>query len=70
MNDKGATKKFGCLKCGEPFEVHPPDDIHKVATRFEKESKDPVKVEYTCKKCGNVNVLFWGHRPTGPAWSA
>ncbi|MCW3994859.1 MAG: hypothetical protein NWE98_01760 [Candidatus Bathyarchaeota archaeon] len=59
---------YSCLKCGTDFEIYPPDDIHVVASRIEDETSHFVKVEHVCKNCGYVNVIYWGHRPSDPAW--
>jgi len=62
-NDRG--KKFSCLKCGAPFISYPPDDIHDTASLKQDEVKDPIKIEYRCEKCGNINVLYWGWTSIG-----
>jgi len=58
---KEKVKKFSCLNCGTPFEAYPPDDLHDKATRKKGFYKDNIKVNYICKKCKNVNTLYWGH---------
>ena len=58
---KETLKRFSCLKCGTPFEVYPPDDLHDIATRKETDFKDNIKVDYKCNACGNINTIFWGH---------
>lgn len=57
-DDRG--KKFSCIKCGECFVGYPPDDFHQTASLNPNEINNPVKIEYKCPKCGNVNVLYWG----------
>ena len=54
-------KEFSCLKCGSSFIGYPPDDFHQTASIKKEEFDDPIKVDYRCKECGNVNVLYWGH---------
>jgi len=61
-NKRGKT--FSCMKCGETFEAHPPDDFHQVASIKPDGVEDPIKVEYRCKGkgCNHVNVLYWGYQ--------
>ncbi len=54
------VKKFSCLKCGTTFTAYPPDDFHQSAALKHYELEEPIKIEYKCEKCGNVNVLYWG----------
>ena len=66
------VKKYGCIKCGTPFEIHPPDDLHTTASRNEKEceTRGVVKMEYTCKNCGTINNIYWCRRHKVPDWYA
>jgi len=57
-NERGKT--FSCLKCGASFMGYPPDDYHQIASLKKTEVLDPIKVEYRCKECGKINVLYWG----------
>ena len=54
------AKGFSCLKCGTPYMAYPPDDFHYDASIKEKDVEDPIKVDYKCKECGNMNTLYWG----------
>jgi predicted RNA-binding Zn-ribbon protein involved in translation (DUF1610 family) len=64
MSDKLKYKKFSCTKCGTPYEAYPPDDKHRFATMVGKEAnKDHIIVKYTCKNCGNSNIIYWTHSP-------
>jgi DNA-directed RNA polymerase subunit RPC12/RpoP len=64
LSRNGKTKMFSCAKCGAPFEAFPPDDLHSIATRLEKEAtKDNVIAEYKCRDCGKVNTIYWVHTP-------
>ncbi|TFH25758.1 hypothetical protein E4G67_00560 [Candidatus Bathyarchaeota archaeon] len=58
------AKKYGCVKCGTPFEVHPPDDLHTTASRDEKacEIRGAVKMNYVCANCGATNTVHWCRR--------
>lgn len=60
LASKAKERKYGCLKCGNPFEAYPPDDRHHTATRSEKDYEDNIKVEYQCSKCGEKNIIYWG----------
>jgi len=55
------AKKFSCVKCGSPFEIYPPDDLHKTASRDEKacEIRGSIKMDYVCTNCGATNTLYW-----------
>ncbi len=55
----GKEKKFACVKCGNVLEVHPPDSVHKYASRNQAVCDRGVKVEQICDKCGSVNVFYW-----------
>ena len=70
MVDVRKTKKYSCVNCGEPFEIHPPDDLHTTASRIARECEQNVKIEYKCKKCGNLNTIFWCRRGRHPDWYA
>jgi DNA-directed RNA polymerase subunit M/transcription elongation factor TFIIS len=70
MSGSRKTKKYSCVKCGEPFEINPPDDLHTTASRVEKECETSVKIEYECKKCGNLNTIYWCRRGRHPDWYA
>lgn len=70
MGETCKTKRYSCVKCGEPFEIHPPDDLHTTASRVEKECEQNVKIEYECKKCGNLNTIYWCRRGRHPDWYA
>lgn len=58
-----SEKKFSCIKCGSPFDVYPPDDRHDFAARKESDVIDPIKIDYKCENCGNINTIYWGHIP-------
>ena len=69
MSDKLKHKKFSCTKCGVPYEAHPPDDKHIIATGVGEEAKkDHIIVKYTCKNCGNINTIYWTHPLPDPAY--
>ena len=70
MVDTRKTKRYSCVKCGEPFDIHPPDDLHTTASRIERECEQSVKIEYNCKKCGNLNTIYWCRRGRHPDWYA
>jgi len=53
-------KTFSCLKCGAMFIGYPPDDFHQTASVKSNGVEDPIKVEYKCPSCGNMNGLYWG----------
>jgi len=55
------VKKYGCVKCGTPFKIHPPDDLHTTASRDEKacEIRGAIKMGYVCANCG-ATTLFTG----------
>ena len=55
-------KVFSCKDCGKPFEVHPPDDKHIVASV--EEQKDSVPRTYKCKG-GHKNTIYW-YEEAGP----
>jgi hypothetical protein len=55
----GKMRKFACIKCGVPLEVHPPDSVHKYASRDERYCERSIKVEHQCEKCGASNIIFW-----------
>jgi DNA-directed RNA polymerase subunit RPC12/RpoP len=61
LNKTKKVKVFGCVKCGAPFEVYPPDDLHKKASRDEKacEISGVAKMDYVCANCGGTNTLYW-----------
>jgi len=61
MSIQKKAKTFGCTKCGEPFEIHPPDEMHTIASRDEKGCgiSDHVKMEYICKNCKSINNFYW-----------
>jgi rubredoxin len=61
LSKKEKVKRFSCVKCGSPFDAHPPDDLHNTASLKEADVEDPIKVEYRCKDCGNINVIYWGY---------
>ena len=65
-------KKYGCTKCGQVIEVHPPDDLHTRASRYEKECelRGSVKMEYKCNNCGELNTIYWCRRRKHPDWYA
>jgi hypothetical protein len=52
-------RKYACVKCGTLLEVHPPDAIHKYASRNEALCERSVKVEQVCEKCGHANTIYW-----------
>jgi len=63
-------KTYGCIKCGKPFEVYPPDDFHQDASRDPndlEEGKDAIKMDYQCLGCKNVNTLYWGSQKIAAA---
>ncbi len=64
MGTTKKVKKYGCVKCGIPFEIHPPDDLHTTASRNETacESRGVIKMDYTCKNCGAINTMYWCRR--------
>jgi len=64
MDISKKVKKYGCVKCGVPFEIHPPDDMHTTASRDETvcETRGAVKMDYTCKNCGTINTIYWCRR--------
>jgi DNA-directed RNA polymerase subunit RPC12/RpoP len=66
------TKRYSCTKCGAPFEIDPPDDLHTTASRNVKEceARGDVKMEYTCRNCGTVNIVYWCRRSKFPDWYA
>jgi DNA-directed RNA polymerase subunit M/transcription elongation factor TFIIS len=69
MNDKIKHKNFSCTKCGVAYEAYPPDDKHSFATMVREEAKkDHVVVKYTCKSCGNFNIIYWTHPPSDLAY--
>ena len=63
MVRKETAKTFSCLYCGTPFEAYPPDDLHTVASRNEKDYEDHIKINYKCtaKGCGEINTIYWGY---------
>jgi hypothetical protein len=65
----GKVRKFTCVKCGTILEVHPPDSVHKYASRDERYCERGIKVEHKCEKCGNLNTIFWCNFVI-PAWYA
>jgi DNA-directed RNA polymerase subunit RPC12/RpoP len=54
-------KEYGCVKCGTPFKVNPPDDLHTTASRDEKacQIRGVIKMDYICAKCGATNTIHW-----------
>jgi len=60
LTPKPKKKKYLCFKCKAPLEACPPDDVHIVAARSEKDFKDNIKVEYQCSKCQEKNIIYWG----------
>ena len=62
------VKRYACTKCGTPFDIHPPDDLHTTASRHEKdcETRGHVKMEYVCKNCGEKNIIYWCRRRNSP----
>jgi DNA-directed RNA polymerase subunit RPC12/RpoP len=64
------ARKYCCINCGTPFEIYPPDDLHRKASRIEKECEQSVKVEYKCEKCGHNNTIYWCRQSRHPDWYA
>lgn len=55
------AKKFGCVHCGTPFEVYPPDDNHPTAS-LEKPKEAAgtiVEMTYDCRNCMHPTTLYW-----------
>ena len=69
MSDKLKPRKFSCTKCGVPYEAHPPDDNHIIATMAKEEAKkDYIIVKNICKNCGNTNIIYWTHQTPDSAY--
>lgn len=61
---KETKKIFSCPECGEPYEAHPPDDNHPIASLDEKyahENADGtvMKIIHYCEECMNPITLYW-----------
>jgi len=53
-------KMFSCTKCGKPFRVYPPDDMHPDAARNPDDlNEGSIKIDYTCEN-KHINTLYWG----------
>lgn len=60
---KNEAKQFSCLKCGEPFEVYPPDSQYTDAKLDPcTEGCDKV-MNKICQSCKNEIKIYWctGH---------
>jgi DNA-directed RNA polymerase subunit RPC12/RpoP len=51
--------KYSCKKCGNPFNVNPPDDVHKFSSVYPCWDFDWVERSYECSKCTKSTKLFW-----------
>jgi hypothetical protein len=54
--------KFGCVKCGSPFEVYPPDSDHALLLMEPCKEGDSIPLTVTCEKCKTVNTRHWDTR--------
>ncbi len=48
---------FACPKCGESYNVTPPDSDHKKPTKYPDRDTIPTSIE--CKMCGTLNTIYW-----------
>jgi Zn ribbon nucleic-acid-binding protein len=62
-----AKKLIGCINCGHPIEIYPPDDFHQTAARNKKEliQEDIIQINYKCPNCNTVNTIYWGSQSIG-----
>lgn len=60
----GATavqpRTYGCAKCGTPFTVYPPDDVHNMSSRERSSFLERIETVHPCSKCNEVTRLYWG----------
>ncbi|MGD0424098.1 MAG: hypothetical protein ABSA92_11660 [Candidatus Bathyarchaeia archaeon] len=59
MSKKQEGKKFGCIKCGHPFEIYPPDSYYVLLTIEPCSQGDSKEIKLTCEKCHAENVRYW-----------
>ena len=56
------SRTLACRNCGEPYIANPPDDLHTTSTLVTTEFSAGltcVKIPYSCKNCGRINLLYW-----------
>jgi hypothetical protein len=57
------SRTFGCIKCGYPYNVIPPDDVHTEAhTKIIESNNDYSLMERICVGCITTNKIYW-YRP-------
>lgn len=64
MSYKIGSRTYGCVHCGNVFDVVPPDDRHTEATRNLLLGKNQVEMKYKCGSCGKVNLIYWTDKDT------
>ena len=55
-------KIFSCAGCGAPSKASSSDDMHPDAARNKKDliPDDIIEIDYNCKKCKLINIIYWG----------
>jgi hypothetical protein len=53
-------RTYGCAKCGAPFTVYPPDDVHNTSSRESSSFLEKFETVHPCTKCNEVTRLYWG----------
>jgi hypothetical protein len=59
---KSAAVTFGCVQCGAPFEVYPPDSHHTELMMEPCKEGDSIPLNVTCEKCKAKNTRYWDTR--------
>ena len=50
---------YSCKVCGNPFDAHPPDDVHRFSSVYQCWKFDWIERNYQCDKCNNSTTLYW-----------
>lgn len=53
--------KLGCMSCGKPMEITPPDPKYtEPARKYKKDALDDMlNTHYDCDYCNGTNYFYW-----------
>jgi rubredoxin len=57
--EKKAVKCYSCKACGNIFDAHPPDDVHRFSSVYPCWKFDWIERSYQCTRCSKSSKLFW-----------
>jgi hypothetical protein len=59
IEKKEAVKCYSCKACGNIFDAHPPDDVHRFSSVYPCWKFDWIERNYQCSRCSRSSKLFW-----------